>query len=96
MVAKKSSSWHRVASAGLLLFVLFLPLHVHAGGGSGSFAKECACVYGQRTQLAMPADAIAIVPQLQSFVLVVVAGDVWFFDCRTACSVRGPPVSRSL
>src|SRR5581483_9511493 len=44
-----------------LIFVFFLPLHVHFSLGA-QLNKECSCFQGVRTQLAPSAAAEAIVP----------------------------------
>jgi len=96
-----NSVWHkprqarRFFSAGLLLFVFFLPLHFHLSPTT-PIAKECSCLHGTRTQLALAAD----VPHAAAPVeLNVVASECeslathFWFDSQ---KVRGPPTMTPL
>ena len=49
---KRSLGVQQLLSAVLLLFVFFLPLHFHFSAAA-QVSKECSCVHGTRTQLAL-------------------------------------------
>ena len=84
--------WRPVVSAALLLFIFFLPLHVHVVLAA-PLAKECACIHGQRTQLALHTAAPAIAPPLHSVVIAVPPVSFRKFEKFFSQVIRGPPVS---
>jgi hypothetical protein len=55
----------RFVGGGMLLFVFFLPLHFHFSV-KGQVAKECSCVQGTRTQLALASEIPSCAPILQT------------------------------
>ena len=62
---KNSNGTSRLISAALLLFVFFLPFHVHFSS-QAHVTKECGCVHGTRTQLAPPVDIALSIPVFQT------------------------------
>jgi hypothetical protein len=92
---RKALKIRHLLSVAILVFIFFLPLHFHLYPTS-PIAKECNCLHGTRTQLALAAD----VPHAAAPVeLNVVASEceslathLWFDSPK----VRGPPTSTSL
>ena len=85
----------RIISVAALLFVFFLPLHFHFSA-SAAISKECSCIQGTRTQLALTADAWHGAPTYQT-TYVITQDDLLWVDERTKLQpVRGPPASLSL
>ena len=50
---KHPHALRRFVSAGILLFVFFLPLHFHSVAATAHVAKECSCIHGKRTEMGM-------------------------------------------
>jgi hypothetical protein len=78
-----------------LLFVFFLPLHLHFSG-TAQVGKECACVQGARIHLALAADTSTYTPASYTALLVVQDDSLWVDDWTKLEHVRGPPVSLSV
>jgi hypothetical protein len=80
----------RFLSAAVLLFVFFLPLHLHFSA-TAQISKECSCVQGTRTHLAPAADISNRTPTFEAALLifqdVVFRSDEW----TNFRKVRGPP-----
>jgi hypothetical protein len=92
---RKTLKLRRAVSAVALLFVFFLPLHVHFSIAS-QVSKECTCLQGARTQLAPTASAPTIVPQFRIFLVADFLVPVWTEVESAQHYVRGPPSSASL
>jgi hypothetical protein len=80
-----------IISAALLLFVFFLPLHVHASTQGAKLSQECSCVLGQRTQMALTPAPIGCVPTLASFAQPPITYHVVSHVQQTSRSIRAPP-----
>lgn len=92
----EQSGVRRLIGAVLLVFLVFLPLHYHAATPTAQVAKECACVHGTRTQLALQADSPVVAP---TFLATCFAAHYVFSsagDWSPLQKVRGPPSSASL
>ena len=89
-------SLRRFVSAGILLFVFFLPLHFHPVAATAQVTKECSCVHGNRTEAGLAATPINWIPVLTA---QTVAKD--FFDSLSYVryqihGIRAPPLTPSL
>lgn len=85
----------RAISLTTLVFVFFLPLHFHVSLAS-QVSKECSCVHGTRTQLALHTDAPAVTPTLH---VTLFAAHYQFSAAASWAelpSVRGPPTGSSV
>jgi hypothetical protein len=80
----------RFLSAAVLLFVFFLPLHLHFSA-TPQISKECSCAQGTRTHLAPAAEISTRTPTFQAARLIfqdaVLLTDEW----TSLQNVRGPP-----
>ena len=85
----------RAISLTTLLFVFFLPLHFHVSLAS-QVTKECSCVHGTRTQLALFAAAPAVAPTLQVTIFAAQYEFSWAARWSQLPSVRGPPSTASV
>jgi hypothetical protein len=85
----------RLISAGLLLFVFFLPLHFHFSPSS-QLSKECSCAQGTRKQLALNDNAPLRFSQLQTIYIALRSTSVWIDSYSRPENVRGPPYTVSL
>ncbi|GEM_PF-4848427 len=85
----------RAVGALALIFVFFLPLHVHFSLGA-QLNKECSCFQGVRTQLAPSAAAEAIVPHFPAVRIASPRPRLWMGGAITHRQVRGPPAPTSL
>jgi len=54
----------RLVSLLLFLTVFFLPLHFHPVAATTHVAKECSCIHGTRTELAMATAQVNWAPAL--------------------------------
>lgn len=91
---KNSTGTFRLVSAALLLFVFFLPFHLHFSV-KPQVGKECSCVQGTRLHLAPAVSAVVVIPAVQNRVAEVPYSSgrvVEWFDLREA---RAPPSSLS-
>jgi hypothetical protein len=86
----------RLIATFLLAFLIFLPLHYHAFTSTAQLAKECTCVHGARTQLALQADSPIIAPTFLATVFAAHYVFAWAGDWSKPQNVRGPPSSASL
>jgi hypothetical protein len=85
----------RLLSIGLLLFIFFLPLHLHFSSAS-QLSKECSCAQGTRKQLALNESAPISFSQLQAIFLPALTTSVWIDSYSRPQNVRGPPFTVSL
>ena len=88
----KSASPPRWLGVFLALAVFFLPLHFHVTlANSSQITKECGCLHGTRTQLAMT--AVAARPALPIELAAIdidkesPSSKIWYDSQK----VRGPP-----
>ena len=91
----KSVLLHRWLSAGVLLFVIFLPLHVHFSVAP-QVAKECACVQGTRIQGKPAERPLLLKPVLVAMPVVVIAIALPTHHQIRLEQVRGPPLALSV
>ena len=93
----KNASTPRWLGVFVALAVFFLPLHFHLTSAMASqVTKECGCLHGTRTQLALAAEA----PQQSlpiELAAVVIERDSFISQRLTEPQkVRGPPLFTSL
>ena len=92
---RTASAFGRVACALTLLFLFFLPLHVHFSI-SPQISNPCSCLHGARTQIVVAEDAPTLVAVPQFGVLF----ESQICPPRSITSnsqqVRGPPLAVSL
>jgi len=93
--APTAGSLRHIISVAALLFVFFLPLHSHFSG-SPLISKECSCIQGTRTHLAVAADTWNLAPTYR--VTYVIAQDdvLWLNERPKLQRVRAPPTSLSV
>jgi hypothetical protein len=96
MSSTDQSSTRRLIGAILLVVLVFLPLHYHAFTPTSQLAKECSCVHGTRTQLALHADAPDVTPTLQVIIFAAHYQFSWAGSWSELPSVRGPPTALSV
>jgi len=82
----------RFACAVTLLFLFFLPLHVHFSL-SLQLSNQCSCVQGARTQFVVADDAPVVVPVPQFEILLEAQVCAWSSVASHCQYVRGPPPS---
>jgi hypothetical protein len=85
----------RVIVSATLLFVFFLPLHFHFYSSS-QVAKECVCLHGTRTQVAVGSNVAVHAPQLWILSIPEHAVSIWTEEKLEQIYVRGPPSQASL
>lgn len=85
----------RLVGLGLLLFIFFLPLHFHLSPTT-LIAKECSCLQGTRTQLALAAEVTLGVPLALVASLSIENESVWTRESSDLQKARGPPALTSL
>lgn len=85
----------RWLSLGVLLFVFFLPLHVHFSV-TPQIAKECACVQGTRNQGAPVERPVLLAPVLAAMPITVVTPVLPVHHQIRLEQVRGPPSALSV
>ena len=83
----------RFACAVTLLFLFFLPLHVHFSL-SPQLSNQCSCLQGARTQFVVADDDAAIVVPVPQFEILPQAQVCAWGSVASHCQyVRGPPLS---
>jgi hypothetical protein len=81
----------RLVSAGILLFVFFLPLHFHSVAAKAHVTKECSCVHGTRTEAGLAVASAAWAPVLLAQPVVIKSLD-WLSNVRFQNhGIRAPP-----
>jgi hypothetical protein len=85
----------RVISVAVLLFVFFLPLHLHFNS-SAKVTQECACVQGARTQLAPILSLATCAPIITARPVVVECSVPRSVEWLGLQCVRAPPASPSV
>lgn len=89
-LTSKPDKLQRIISVAALLFVVLLPLHVHFSAAP-QISKECSCIQGTRTQLALAADTWNLAPIYRT-TYVITRDDLLRIDEWTQLKrVRGPP-----
>jgi hypothetical protein len=92
---RKPHNIRRFVSAVILLFVFFLPFHFHFSA-TAQVSKECSCVHGNRTQLALTADIPTCAPTLQNTLFIAQNISSWADEWAKLQKVRGPPATLSV
>jgi hypothetical protein len=94
-LTSNSDKLRRIISVAALLFVFFLPLHVHFSAAP-QISKECSCTQGTRIELAATADAWICAP---SYAATLLIAQNEFYPVNTSIDlrhIRGPPATFSL
>jgi hypothetical protein len=94
-LTSKPDKLRRIISVTALLFVFFLPLHVHFSAAP-QISKECSCIGGTRTQLALSADTWNIAPSYRATYIITQDDLLWVSEWTQLKRVRGPPASLSV
>lgn len=92
---QRSITRKRVISAAVLLFVFFLPLHLHFNS-SAKVTQECACVQGARTQLAPILSLATYAPIITARPVVVECSVPRSVEWLGLQCVRAPPATLSV
>ena len=86
----------RLIGAAALVFVLFLPFHLHLYSARPELSQECACCCGARTTTA-PAPALADwTPDFRPSAVEIYEPQTVSFLTTTSQVIRGPPPSASV
>jgi hypothetical protein len=85
----------RLAALLSLLGVFLLPLHFHSLTAPAKLAKECACIQGTRTHLALIAPPPAPAPVVASQSIIVRTSIPVSPEWPRRLSVRAPPPTLS-
>jgi hypothetical protein len=80
----------QLLGTALLLFVFFLPLHLHFSAAP-QLGNECSCLCGTRTQLVLNDAAPRPAPALWSSTPIAPLVEVHSFEPTKTHRVRGPP-----
>jgi len=83
---------HRLVCTATLLFLFFLPLHVHLSL-SPQLNNQCSCLQGARTHFIVAEDPPAVVHAPQFGVLLETQMCEWRSAASHCHYVRGPPPS---
>ena len=89
---RTANAFGRVACAVTLLFLFFLPLHVHVSL-SPQLSNQCSCLHGARGQFVIADEAPTVVPVPQFGVLLEPQVCAWISTASHRQYVRGPPLS---
>jgi hypothetical protein len=89
---RTANAFGRAACAVTLLFLFFLPLHVHLSL-SPQLSNECSCLQGARAQFVVADKAPTVVQVPQFSVLLEPQVRAWSSTASHCQYVRGPPLS---
>ena len=92
----KPHSARRLVSAAVLLFVFFLPLHVHFLTSTAKVNNDCACAYSTRTQASPVAISAHWTPTFEATFIVVYEPQASSSLLVHAYTIRAPPPVTSL
>jgi hypothetical protein len=92
---RKALKIRHLLSVATLVFVFFLPLHFHLSPAT-PIAKECSCLHGTRTQLALGGSVSTYFVQFQSIHFPMPLLSVWTDSWARPQNVRAPPSAFSL
>jgi hypothetical protein len=81
----------RFVSAGILLFVFFLPLHFHSVAAKAQVAKECSCVHGTRTVAGLAVAPVSWIPVLTAQTVASTSFDRLGYVLFDNHGIRAPP-----
>jgi hypothetical protein len=84
----------QLIGAALLLFVFFLPLHFHFTVAA-QVSKECSCVQGTRTQLALDDAEPRVAPMPRIGIRIASDTKSVISHQTRSHNVRGPPATLS-
>ena len=93
---KHPHALRRFVSAGILLFVFFLPLHFHSVAATAQVAKECSCLHGIRTQAGLSPAPAGWTPVLTAEPVTSEAFDCFSYVQFQIHGIRAPPLTPSL
>jgi hypothetical protein len=93
---KNPHDLQRFVSAGILLFVFFLPLHFHPVAATAQVAKECSCVHGSRTEAGLSAAPVSWTPVLTAQPVAKESIDWLSYGRFQIHGIRAPPLTPSL
>jgi hypothetical protein len=94
-LTSKPDKLRRIISVAALLFVFFLPLHVHFSAVP-QISKECTCIQGSRVELALTTDTCTCAP---SYTATLLTAENDFYPVNRSIDlrhVRAPPATFSL
>ena len=94
-LTSKRDKLRRITSVAALLFVFFLPLHVHFSAVP-QISKECSCIQGSRVELALTADTWICAPSYAATLLIAQNETHPVNTSIELRHVRGPPATLSL
>ena len=94
--SKKPYRVRRLVSAGVLLFVFFLPLHVHFFTSTAKVNNDCSCVYGTRAQAGPVASSLQWTPTFQATFIVFYEPQAFGSISVHSYAIRAPPSFTSL
>jgi hypothetical protein len=86
-------STRRLVSTGVLLFVFFLPFHVHFFNSTPSANNECSCVFGTRTQVSPVSAQAEYAPAIQAARVIIDQPKAFGWTSVHSKRTRGPPHS---
>jgi hypothetical protein len=92
---RTTSAFGRLVCTATLLFLFFLPLHVHLSL-SPQLSSQCSCLQGARTQFVVAEHAPTVVPAPQFGVLLEPQVCVWKSTTSPCQHVRGPPLASAV
>ena len=87
---KRAPGIAQLLSSALLVFVFFLPLHVHFSSAP-QISNECSCLCGTRTQIVLNDAAPQSLPWLGIASPIAFPVQVHISKPANAHQVRGPP-----
>ncbi|HEY7558690.1 MAG TPA: hypothetical protein VIH18_28200 [Candidatus Binatia bacterium] len=94
--SRESIGARRLVGAFLFIFVFSLPLHFHSLTVPAKVAKECSCLQGTRTQMALGAPASAYASPVVAQSVVFQTNSPPSLEWSKLECVRGPPVPLSI
>ena len=92
---RKALKIRHLLSVATLVFIFFLPLHFHLSLTT-PIAKECSCLQGTRTQLALGGSVPTCFAQFHSTHFPISLLSVWTDSWACPHNVRAPPSTVSL
>jgi hypothetical protein len=93
---KHPHALRRFISAGILLFVFFLPLHFHSIAAKAQVTKECSCVHGTRTEAGLAVAPVSWIPVLAAQTVASTSLDGLGHVLFDNHGIRAPPFTLSL
>jgi hypothetical protein len=88
---KNPDALRRFVSAGMLLFVFFLPFHFHSVAAKAQVTKECSCVHGTRTEAGLAVAPVKWIPVLAAQTVASASLDGLSYVLFDNHGIRAPP-----